>query len=52
MRVERGAVTERVVRRAANDGARLVLAPAAVLTPLGRELAGSLHVEIERERRC
>jgi hypothetical protein len=52
MRVERGAVTERTVARAAADGARLVLAPGAVLTPLGREKARALGVEIERERRC
>jgi hypothetical protein len=52
MRVERGAVTERTVARAAADGARLVLAPDAVLTPLGREKARALGVEIERERRC
>jgi hypothetical protein len=51
-RVERGAVTERTVARAAADGARLVLAPGAVLTPLGREKARALGVEIERERRC
>jgi hypothetical protein len=52
IRVERGAVTERVVRCAADERARLVLAPAAVLTPLARELAASLHVEIEKEPRC
>jgi hypothetical protein len=52
LRVERGAVTERVVRRAADERARLVLAPAAVLTPLARELAASLHVKIEKEPRC
>jgi hypothetical protein len=51
-RVERGAVTERTVREAADAGARLVLAPAAVLTPLARERARALGVEIERERRC
>lgn len=52
IRVERGAVTERVVRCASDERARLVLAPAAVLTPLARELAASLHVEIEKEPRC
>jgi hypothetical protein len=51
-RVERGAVTERTVREAAAAGERLVLAPAAVLTPLARERARALGVEIERERRC
>jgi hypothetical protein len=52
LRVERGAATERTVREAAAAGARLVLAPGAVLTPLGREKARALKVEIERERRC
>jgi hypothetical protein len=52
LRVERGAVTERKVREAADAGARLVLAPAAVLTPLARERARALKVEIEKERRC
>lgn len=51
-RVERGAVTERTVNEAAQAGQRLVLAPAAVLTPLARERARHLKVEIERERRC
>jgi hypothetical protein len=49
-RVDRGAVTERAVVRAAADGARLVLGPGAVLTPLARDKARSLGVEIERER--
>ncbi len=52
MRVERGAVTERIVRDAARDGARLVLGPRAVLTPMARDRARSLGVEIEKERRC
>lgn len=51
-RVERGAVTERMIRAAATEGARLVLAPGAVLTPLAREQARASGVEIERERRC
>ncbi len=51
-RVERGAVTERMIRAAAADGTRLVLAPGAVLTPLAREQARARGVEIERERRC
>jgi hypothetical protein len=51
-RVEKGAVTERVIRAAAAAGARLVLGPGAVLTPLAREQAKALDVEIERERRC
>jgi hypothetical protein len=52
MRVERGAVTERTVREAAAAGARLVLAPRAVLTPMARDSARSLGVEIEKERPC
>jgi hypothetical protein len=52
MRIERGAVTERMVRDAAAAGARLVLAPRAVLTPMGRDRARSLGVEIEKERPC
>lgn len=52
IRVERGAVTERAVRDAAAAGARLVLAPAAVLTPMARDRARSLGVQIEKERRC
>jgi hypothetical protein len=50
VRVERGAVTERTVTRAAADGARLVVGPKAVLTPLARDKARVLGVEIEKER--
>ena len=50
VRVERGAVTERTVGRAAAEQARLVLGPRAVLTPLARDKARTLGVEIERER--
>lgn len=50
-RVERGAVTERMVARAANNGTRLVLSPHAVLTPLAREKARALGVPIEKEQR-
>jgi hypothetical protein len=49
VRVDRGAVTERAVRRAAADKARLVLGPRAVLTPLARDTARSLGVDVERE---
>ena len=49
-RVERGAVTERAVAKAAADGDRLVLGPKAVLTPLARDKARVLGVEIEKER--
>jgi hypothetical protein len=50
VRVERGAVTERKVDAAAKAGARLVLGPGAVLTPLAREKARARGIEIERER--
>jgi hypothetical protein len=52
VRVVKGAITERAVRDAAADGARLVLARGAVLTPLARDRASALGVEIERERKC
>jgi len=48
-RVARGAVTERVVRDAAQAGERLVLGPGAVLTPLARDLARASGVEISKE---
>jgi hypothetical protein len=50
VRVERGAVTERTVDQAARAGARLVLGPRAVLTPLAREKARAKGIAIERER--
>jgi hypothetical protein len=50
VRVDRGAVTERKVEEAAKAGARLVLGPRAVLTPLAREKARARGIEIERER--
>ena len=49
IRVARGAVTERTVAAAAKAGGRLVLGPRAVLTPLAREKARALGIEIERE---
>jgi hypothetical protein len=49
IRVERGAVTERKVEEAAKAGARLVLGPGAVLTPLAREKARAKGIAIERE---
>ncbi len=52
VRVERGAVTERLVAEAAAAGSRLVLGPKAVLTPMGRDRARTLGVEIEKERQC
>ena len=52
IRVTKGAVTERTVRDAAAQGARLVLARGAVLTPLARDQARALGVEIDKEARC
>jgi hypothetical protein len=49
VRVDRGAVTERTVSRAAAQGARLVLGKGAVLTPLARDKARSLGVALEKE---
>jgi hypothetical protein len=49
-RIERGAVTERVIRDAARAGERLVLGPGAVLTPLARDRARASGVEITKER--
>jgi hypothetical protein len=49
VRVERGAVTERKVEEAAKAGARLVLGPGAVLTPLARDKARAKGIQIERE---
>ncbi len=48
-RIEKGAVTEAAVRAAARAGARLVLGPRAVLTPLARDRARAAGVEIEKE---
>jgi hypothetical protein len=50
VRVERGAVTERTVLHAAAEKARLVVGRRAVLTPLARDRARVLGVEIEKER--
>ena len=53
LRVDRGAVTERKVDEAVRKGARLVLGPRAVLTPLAREKARAKGIAIEREaHRC
>jgi len=49
-RIERGAVTEKVIRDAARAGERLVLGPGAVLTPLARDRARAGGVEITKER--
>ena len=50
VRVAHGAVTERTIKKAAEAGGRLVLGPGAVLTPLARDKARALGIEIERER--
>ena len=42
-------MTERAVLKAAETGSRLVLGPTAVLTPLARDRARVLGVEIEKE---
>jgi hypothetical protein len=49
-RVDKGAVTERAVIAAAAAGARLVLGPRAMLTPLARDKARALGVHVEKER--
>lgn len=49
VRVEHGAVTERIVAKAAARSARLVLGRRAVLTPLARDKARTLGVDVERE---
>jgi hypothetical protein len=49
-RVERGAVTERMVAAAAKAGAALVLGPRAVLTPLARDKARALGVPVQKEQ--
>ena len=51
IRAGRGPVTERQVRAAAAAGARLVLGPGAVLTPLARDRARQDRVEIVDERK-
>lgn len=51
IRAGRGPVTERQVRAAGAAGARLVLGPGAVLTPLARDRARQDRVEIVDERK-
>jgi hypothetical protein len=50
VRVDKGAVTERMVSVAAKNGHSLVLGPRAVLTPLGRDKARALGVHVRKER--
>jgi len=49
-RIEKGAVTERMVAAAAKAGAALLLGPRAVLTPLARDKARALGVPVQKER--
>jgi hypothetical protein len=49
VRIERGAVTEDRVRDAARSGARIVLGPRAVITPLARDRARTMGVSVEKE---
>ena len=48
-RVDKGIVTEKKVMAAARAGKRLVVGKGVVLTPLARDKARQLGVEIERE---
>ncbi|MEI7777843.1 MAG: hypothetical protein WCJ42_00250 [Actinomycetes bacterium] len=48
-RVERGAVTERHVREAAEVGTTLILGSRAVLTPLAKDRARTAGITIEKE---
>jgi hypothetical protein len=50
--IEHGAVTERLVREAARSSSSIRLGPKAVLTPLARDVARTLGVTIEKEKRC
>jgi len=49
IRVDRGAVTERRVKQASAEGARLIVGPRAVLTPLARDRARTMGVVVEKE---
>jgi hypothetical protein len=49
VRVESGAVTERTVLRAAAAGAGLVVGKRAVLTPLARDRARALGLDVAKE---
>jgi hypothetical protein len=50
--IDHGAVTERLVREAAATGSSIRLGTRAVLTPLARDVARTLGVTIEKEKRC
>jgi hypothetical protein len=49
LRIERGAVTEAMVKKAAEAGGVLIAGPSAVVTPLAREKARKLGVTINKE---
>jgi hypothetical protein len=51
-RIDHGAVTERLVREAKAAGSSIVVGPKAVLTPLARDVARTLGVTIQKEKRC
>ena len=44
--------TERIIERAAQHGGVLILGPKAVLTPMGKDRARALGVQIQRETAC
>lgn len=48
LRIDKGAVTEKVIIRAAESGTKLVLGRRAVITPLAKEAARKNGVGIER----
>ena len=48
-RIERGALTERQVRQAAAAGEQIIIARSVVITPLARDRARALGVEITKE---
>jgi hypothetical protein len=47
--VDRGAVTERLIQRAAREQRPLRIGPRAVVTPLARDRARALGVALDRE---
>jgi hypothetical protein len=49
LRIERGAITESMVNKAAAEGGKLIAGSAAVITPLARERARKLGVTITKE---
>jgi propanediol dehydratase small subunit len=49
VRIERGALTERIVVAAAREGRSIRVAPGVVATPLARDRARALGIVVERE---